>query len=332
MVPPDPHPAGEERAVRGVGVRRAQLPHRRGLRDRHVVEHAEPREHDAGEEQPAQRCPVQLAGEHRQAVALLGRDPREVRGPGRHHAERRRDPEPCHGAQQGRRRAAGEPVREVEHHEHDRRARDEPGEQGVATVEQRGQQERRDDDEGQHEPDERAHPAHPGDGDDDAGEREREDPERQAPREVVPGPDLGFDVRREVAHEHDGRARREVGGPHGGGRPDLDHLARGVARRHLGAQRGARHGLGDGAVGQAVLVLPAAGLARRAEHARRGVLGVDLDDPGLVRLARRPQRDEAHDGRQRDGHEDRGEHGRGAVESGHAPIIAHVAGDGRIVR
>ena len=121
MVAADPHAGCEQFPATHLRGRGTQLPHRRALRDGHVVEHTEPTDDDAHHQQLPEVHPGQ---ELRQVVFVLvgeTRQPGELRG---QRSQPDRDRQPEQRAGEGRRRPDRDAVRHVEHHEHDRRAPD----------------------------------------------------------------------------------------------------------------------------------------------------------------------------------------------------------------
>ncbi|MPM79284.1 hypothetical protein SDC9_126317 [bioreactor metagenome] len=82
VVPPDPHARGEQLAPAQVRPGGPHLPHRRRLRDRHVVQHAQPGDHQTTGEDVGEVEVTQQVG---QREALLTGDAAQ---PGHRHAQR----------------------------------------------------------------------------------------------------------------------------------------------------------------------------------------------------------------------------------------------------
>ena len=261
-----------------------QLPHRGRLRDRHVVEHAEPGDDHAAQQD---RAHPRLRGVRQQVEGVLPRQPGQVRRAAR---PRRQEPgreQPEQGADERGRRAQREAVRQVEDDEHDGRRRHQGHRQRGLALEQRRQHERADDAHRDAEPEQRREPPPPGHRDHQHREHRGEQAERRPADEVredearlrgphgsqvggdhpVPRIDLGQVLRWDLD---------PGAGPVGHRRADLAQRVRGV-REHLHH----RH--------------------RREGHARRRRL---QHGP----LPRRPQHPRAHQRDQERGDQDRREH------------------------
>ena len=163
MVASDPHRAGEE--LPGLEVRGhcRQLPHRRGLGDRHIVEHAEAGDEDRADDEIGHR---QIRGV-REQEPVLGVGDAQARPRGHPRPEDTGEDDAEHRAEQCRRRPRRDAVREIEGDEHDRTRRDHGHEHRGFAVEDRGEHEHQQHDSGEAEADQRSQTTETGDDEDD---------------------------------------------------------------------------------------------------------------------------------------------------------------------
>ncbi len=208
-----------------------QLPHRGGLGDRHVVQHAE-----AGDDDPADhhRRQAQVGRGGGEQVVVLAGHAGQV-GPARRAvAEGGAEDQPEQRAHQRGRRPRAEAVGGVQDDEHDRRRPDQADDHRVLPGDQRREHELDQDQPGEPQPDERGQAAPAGDGDDDDGEDDGEDDQRRTAVEVGELVRRGLPVARRHADQRDAVADLGARGVHGLGERDARDVALAVAVAHGG--------------------------------------------------------------------------------------------------
>ena len=141
MVPPDPHPAGEQARARQQRVGGVQLPHRGRLGDGDVVEDTEPGDdHAAGQ----QRLQIDVRARGQQTGGLID-VAGQVGGVGPPQGQQHGQHDAGHRSQQGGRGADGHSVGNVDGRQHHRHRSDQGHRQRVGAG-----QERRDHEEGEY--------------------------------------------------------------------------------------------------------------------------------------------------------------------------------------
>ena len=197
MVPADPHPTSEQARARQQRVGCVQLPHRGGLGDGDVVEHAEPRDHHAAGQQ---RLQVDTRTGGQQAGRLVN-VPGQVGGDGPPQGEQHREHDTGHRAQQGRRGADGHAVGHVDGGEHHRHRPDQRHRQRVGAGQERGDHEEGEHTGGHQQAQDAQDALAPGHGDDEHEVDDRQRADRQLALVVDEGVGgAGQDGLRRVEH------------------------------------------------------------------------------------------------------------------------------------